>query len=310
MIYVVLLLIAFASSTALAQSTGLQGYNLLTFKPTIDGSGILQTVGTKSLEPWQIHEGLYLSSNKGLLRRESMGLKTVNPGPDVIRWQFVDDTVLAIGLPGSITTGLDIPVVMYQRGQNLTGTPYAQSELGDIRYFVKWNFLKDNPSLFGAAIVLNTYIPTGTQALFTGSSEAMQDFMLVLDKKWENIYLGLNFGFQIAPNDNFTVAAGPPAVIQGSGNRYLFSTGVKVPLAIQKKSWAVFSDFTGSWLARNLVQNSFPTEAIIGIEKHFASNIDFLLGNSIRITNAMGEPLRRYFIALRWTSTRESKTAE
>lgn len=296
-----MLFTAFVSSTASAQTTGIQGFNLLYFKPSVDGSGVLQTVGSATLKKWQVHEGLYLNFNKGLLRRESLQLNGVNPGRDVIGYQFVEDTLLAVGLPGSIDTGLDIPVVFYQRGQTLANLPYANSQLGDIRYFIKWNALKEKENPLGIAIAGNTYIPTGTQALFTGSSETMQDFMLILDKNWENLYVGLNFGYLIAPDDNFNVST-TPLIVQGNGNRYIFSAGVKAPLPIQNKSWFVYSDFIGSWLSKGMSQRNFPAEALLGLTKRFASNIELTAGTNIRVTNALGAPLRRFFLGLTWTA--------
>lgn len=290
-----MLLLVFCSAGAKAGNTGYPGYNLQTFRPSVDGSGVINSVGTRGLQAGRVHQSVYLNYNRGLLRNSVIGFTGV--GSNSIQHQIMGDFNFAVGLPGNFSAGVNLPVAFWQNGRS-----YKESSVGDIRFVSKWSILSQEKFSWlplGIAVFGETYMPNGRSSMFTGSSEVMQSVMLSIDHEWDNLYAVVNFGHLFAPRDTFTVQ---PGVTQYHDDEYIFTTGFRVPFALGEESWAFLLDLQGRFLRENIQRRNFPVELISGVDGKLGGGLGVALGISSKITDAMGTPLNRYFLGLRWTS--------
>lgn len=291
-----ILLSLFLFPYAVSAQTGLSGFNSQTFQPNFDGQGILHTIGSKSLPKWHSSMGTQLNMNYKSLTANQLSSGTTN---DAIVSQITTDFYYALGLPADVTAGLAIPVIFDQRGTNVVTTGgYTSSGVGDAIFSAKWCFLcflvdEENLSGWKAALASRTFLPTGTQAEFTGSSEITQDFLLTVDKKWESAEAGLNAGYRVASYDQFPGGE--------HDDEILFSIATRLPLKAIQGSWVFVGDLHGAIMTREYRKANMPMEVLLGFEKKYPDGISFNFGFGERLFSALAVPHHRAFLGIRYS---------
>ena len=280
---------------SVAAQTGLTGFNGQTTITNFDGTGILNTIGSKPVDAWRSSMGAQV----GLLYKPITANSLAGAGSDAIVEQIVTDFNYALGLPFNTTVGVDAPVIFDQRGQNVvTGAKYTSNGVGDMILSSKWCFLcsfLDEEDLRGwaAAVASRTFIPTGTTTEFTGSSGPTQDFLLTVEKKWAAAELEANVGYRLAPHDVFVGGE--------HDDEYLFSTAVRFPLKAINGTWAFIGDAHGSVLQGDRRKANSPTQAMAGFEKSYPDGIRFDFGFGERFFSALAAPHHQAFFGVHYT---------
>ncbi len=293
--FLLLLVLLLSVPFSVSAQTGLIGYNARTYQPNFDGMGILNTLGSKSLKPWNSSMGTHLDMMYKSFTGNSLAPAS---GNNPIIAAAVTDFYYTIGLPAHVGVGMNVPLIFYQRGQNaLTGAQYKMSGVGDMTFSTKWCFLcflfdEEDLHGWGAAFATRTSLPTGTQSEFSGSSDMMQDFIFAVDKKWETVEAGFHIGYRLAPHDVFL------------GGEYddslLWSAATRLPLKARNGTWAFVADFHGQVLTREYRTANSPTEAMAGFEKKFQNGIGLSFGFGERFFDAIGASHHKAFLGLNY----------
>lgn len=258
---VTLLVAALVPATAAAENPRL---NVDTFRPSVHPGDILGVITAN--EPGHLKLG-----GGGFLTWNHLPLRFVNPSGDTdytaVRDQFVADLFISLGLSKYLDLGLDIPIFLFTRGDNVaSGYPFSKSQgasLGDIRLSLKGTILGGNGKGFGLGLAADLTLPSATPKYFNGDRLVSFKPVLFLDYSKKGWDVALNISYLVRANVNL----GQKEI----GDELGFALGLQIPFICSKLEGIVTVD------ARTMVTDFFK-------DKHTRS-LDLMGGLKGRIGN-------------------------
>lgn len=288
----------FYGNQLFAQATNLNGYNLQLFRPTIDGKGIVNVAGSDVLNHLQPHLGYYMNVSRGLL---SAGNPVSRQTVEIVDTFLTGDFVFGLGLWNFLDFGVDVPVFFFERGRDFNNARiFDTSGVGDIRFDLKFRLLKDGPKRFGIAFLSSLYFPSGETSKFTGYKNCAYEGRLIVDKRFEWLYLAANAGLR--------AVSGQTVVNINYDDELTFGAGFAVPLPFRKRSFEIFGEINGSAVLKNPSEVTTPLEALGGLRKKFLNDLTLVVGAGGGLTNGAGSPGYRVFSGLAYTFGKKVKS--
>ena len=295
-----LLLSLFLSSDLLAQTTGLSGFDLRTFRPPADGSGVLNLYGSRTLGQWQFHLGSVNDTTNGLLA-------AVNPvtgqSVTVVNDLFTDNFLFAIGLTDFFQAGIGIPTIYFERGTDFnTGSRFTTAAFGDIALELKLRLLKDANALPGLAIASITTLPSGDTGKFTGYSSVTQEAKLIVDKKIGPVYLAANVGYRTLERTQVVNLDIDDMITYGGGFAWTLPFG--------QGALDFLAEVDGSTVARNAAELTSPLQWLIGLRQRVFEGLTFEVAGGRGITNSVPGNDWRVVAGIHFTSRKPGEKEE
>lgn len=294
-----------ASWPSFAADTGLRGFNIQHFHQSSDMSGVHSLYGTRTLGTFK--PALRLTVNSaGRLARVGNALGG--------RFNIVDTTIIgdlsaAIGLGKYVDVGMIMPFVLLEDEMDVNTLGRAKRMgFGDLLLDAKVRLVEDRPRRIGLGIMSRLSVPTGDQKQFTGWGKPAGEFRLILDKTINNFYATTNVGYRVMSKVNVVnVASGVPWNFSDD-DRLTFGGGARYSLPIQKRSWDIQASLYGENVIGNSNELSTPIEIDAGIVKRFANGMSVEAGGGYGITNALGSPSYRAFLAVGFDAGKRTKS--
>jgi len=271
-----------------AQTTNVNGYNLELFHPSCDGKGIISVNGSDVLEHLKLHLGFFTNVNRGLLTASNAAN---NRSVNIVDTFVMGDFLFGMGLWNFLEFGIDLPVAFYERGRDFnTAKVFDTTGIGDIRFDLKFNLLKDKHLMPGIAFLSSFYFPSGETSKFTGSNKVEYKAQLIADKKFRRFYLTANVGYKVVPQKK--------VINIDHDDELIFGAGAAVPLPVWNRSLELIGEIYGSTVIKDVKEITTPIELMGGIRKTFNDNLTLTIGGGAGLTNGAGSPAWRALVGL------------
>lgn len=274
-----LVLIAF-STLVYAGDTGIEGFNGLFFRPTVDGQGILNVDTAKVLFPGAMHAGSHFQYTRRTISFSDPALGGLTT--DLVENQVLMNVVMGVGLFSFLDAGIDVPIVLMQNGTsclNATCTDvsnYTGYGLGDIRLVFKLRILEDKPGSVGLALASDIGFPTGKRRLFTGGKNPSYEQRLIASKTFKHAEIAANIGYRIVDR------------VEQLGIIYddslTFGMGVRGFLPLD---FFAFGTVTGNALLADTSKAGTPVEFMGGVGRRWKNNITCHVGGGVRLVDGV-----------------------
>ncbi len=296
---------------AAAQDTGLDGFNVLTFHPTADGSGVYSIYGTQT--PGHLKPAARFTL-QGMGALIEAGNPVNNAAAKIVDKVIEGDLSAAIGVGERLDFGLTVPVVFYERGMNVNmQNGFTQTGVGDLIIDAKAFAFKDAKGSAGLGFLARLTLPTGDPGRFTGWSAPTGEFRLIADKSFKPVYIVANAGYRIAAETQVRNNVTGASWNLSDDDRVTFGAGVQYTLPLQKKSWDLFADVEGDTVVKNVREITTPVIARGGVQKRFSNGIALQAGGGRGVTDALGSPSWHAFASIsfdagrRWRESHREK---
>ena len=266
------------------------------FRPTLDPLGFLSIQGTTppAHKEWRI--GLWTHYSFRPLRAPRPG-KEWEP---VIEHRLAMDAQFQIGLFGRLALGLDVPLVLYQKGDadelgdglgSLSGAAAGDPRItARVRIFgdaTKQHLERnDGP---GVALLFATPIPIGTKDKFTSERQFTFDAHLLADFHLLGAGGGVMLGWRFRADERFIDNV---KVYQ----ELLYGIAFKFPLPPSPK-WVAIAELVGSSGFHGYRTNTLEGE--LGMARHIG-DVTATLALGIGFVRGIGEPATRLMFGLSW----------
>lgn len=293
-IFLICAFLVFRVTSLPAQTTGLSGFDLRTFRPPADGSGILNLYGSKTLGRWQFHLGSVNDTTNGLLAATN---PVTGQAVSVVNDLFTDNFLFAIGLTDFFQAGIAVPTVYFERGADFnTGNRFTTAAFGDIALEFKLRLLKDANALPGLAIASITTLPSGDTGKFTGYSSVTQEAKLIVDKKIGPVYLAANVGYRTLKRTQVINLDIDDMITYGGGFTWTLPFG--------QGAVDFLAEVDGAMVARNRTELTSPLQWLIGLRQRVFEGLTFEVGGGRGITNSVPGNDWRVVAGIHFTSRR------
>ncbi len=281
---------------AFASDTALTGFNLHTFHPASDGSGVLSLTGTQTLGHLKPAFGVFVQGAGGLA--EAANPVNRRRSRIVDAWVFADMTG-AIGLTDFLDFGLIVPVQFYETGMSVnTQRSFQTAGVGDLLIDVKGRLLQDGEGRIGIGLLGRLSVPTGQTRDFSGWNDPTGEFRLLIDKGFSHGSVVANVGYRIAARTTVRNTVGGVSWGISDDDRLVFGLGGDVRLPFQNRSWKIVASVYGESVVDSFQELMTPIEIDAGIAKEFKNGISLQLGGGRGLTDALGSPAYRAFAAI------------
>jgi len=282
--------------------------NARRFQPPVDPSGSLYLEPSATPGPgvWN-GAAWFLYSYRPNVLRDSSGAIVGN----LVSHQLSADLVTGIGLGERFALGLDLPVLVYQQGEDNVATrgvqgrtPPAQA-LGDIAFNAKGNLLAPG-SLggFGLATLFRVTAPSGTTASYLGEGTPTSELRLLGEFKLIAVALQATAGFKLRFEETDVLR-------QTYNHEIPWGVGIAVrPRALgldEKGRFTWVAELHGSALlppsqsARDRGQSTPTSPVLAGISARYApSDVSFLVGAETGLTQAFGSSPIQVVASVQW----------
>lgn len=263
-----------AIATSSFASTGLQGFNLQTFRPPSDGSGTFNLTGSKTRGHLRPHFGLISNVAGSLL---SAGNPVNNEATKIVNTLFTTDFSASMGFAKFINIGIDVPVVFFENGRNYNTTNYFKTAtMGDLRADVKFKIID------GIALLSSVSFPTGSRSKFTGTDGVSYNGKLILDKDFGRLYVDTNIGY--------LAMKGTTVAETDIDDQLTYGLGAVYVLPVWNDSLSIIGEVFGATVIKSVKKKTSSLEALGGIRKKFASGLSFEIAGGREIIDAIGSP--------------------
>lgn len=269
-------------------------FEIITFKPAVDGSDYFSVYSSQNLRAWQGNLGFYFDFANRPLQFEATGAATGRQS--VIDNLLVADFYGALGFTDWFEVGLTIPVVGYN--WYFTDDAAANADqapgMGDLEFMMKFRLINTENGPLGISVRPFVTLPTGDLVRYTGNGNATGGLSIITDLVWKRFSLGLNTGYvmrddttlhDVRIDDQFVY--GVAANFKATPNFHLIAEGF------------------GRTNIRSFFGNaaSTPLEAGAGMRYLFGdSGFAVSAGGTAGIIDGVGSPRFRGFAGLQWVS--------
>jgi hypothetical protein len=264
---------------ALADDTGIDGFNGLFFRPNVDGLGIHNVDTANVLFPGVAHVGGFFQYARRTISFSDPALGGLST--DLAENQVLMNVVIGVGILEFLDVGMDIPIALMQNGTKCLNagctnlTNYTGSALGDIRFVLKLRLMDEAAQPFSLALASDVGIPTGNRRLFTGGKGASYEQRLLISKRWTHVEVAANAGYRVVDQ------------VQALGLDYddMFTFGVGVKGFLPHKLYA-FGTIAGEKIFGG-GSSSFPVEFMGGIGRAFKRHVTCDIGGGARLVDGI-----------------------
>lgn len=282
-----------------AADSGVDGINLQTYAPAIDGAGFLNANGPRLLHAGELTLKLDTHAAGGGPFIVALGGTPVRLLDRVV----TANLLAAVGLNDGVTLAVDLPYHLLVQGVNAGSlASYRNSALGDIRLALKFRLLEERSRRPGIALLLQNTIPTGDPALFTGATGMVPGGELIVGKSFKWFRFATSLGAQFPRQKT----------VLGStfDDRLTYAVGVELPVHFWDGRWSVVSTVHGSIDTRLTGQNGRPVEWLMGVRKQFKNGMDVTVAGGGGFDRAIGNPQWRAVVSVGYTGTVRSSRAD
>ncbi|MCA9564640.1 MAG: thrombospondin type 3 repeat-containing protein, partial [Myxococcales bacterium] len=261
-------------------------------------------IPTRSLGYWNATSGMiapHMGIEAGLLLNYAdsplvLGLdQSDDVAAEIVARQLQMDLVASIGLFDRLEVGLVVPVVLYQRGDDLSLVPSAPDPgagVGDIRIVPKVLLFsqatEDDMSGFSASFLLNTFIPTGESENFRGEDFRIEPRFALeygIPTGDRTTRIALNLGYLVRPAADYVVLEVDDAIT--------WSVAASIP--IPSIPLSIVPEVSGeiSPLADTFTVQESPAEATLGLKYLINEMVLIEAGASLGLGEGYETPLWR-----------------
>lgn len=291
LIIIAIILIISAPVWAALQSR----FDVITFKPAVDGGNYYTVYGSQNLKAMQGNIGVYFDySNRPL---QFVGTGAAVGRQSIIDHLFIADLYGAFGITDWFEVGVNIPSVIYNWffTDNAAALEDHGGGMGDMMIMMKFRIINTENSPVGFAAMPVVTLPTGDIVRYMGSGSVTGGLMLITD---------------FVVHERFTLALNLGGVIRDDVTRhgvrvddqFVYGLGAQVDLG---KGFHAIAEAFGRTTMRNFFQNTSetPFEAGGGIRYLFGdTGFSVDAGATAGIIEGVGSPRVRGFVGLKWTA--------
>jgi outer membrane protein OmpA-like peptidoglycan-associated protein len=285
------------------QATNGDGYDLRLFRPAVDSKGQFVVNGTDILGAWDLAFGLVVDYGRDLAR---IGAPEMAGGNNrALVANMFNATFLAnVGLFNWLVVGVQVPVHLLDGPSGDIGVAgYRAPQMGslyqgfgDVAFNLKLRLLRSELTHFGAAVILQASVPTGSSRSFAGEPGATLWPQLALEWRPHRVFrVDLNAGYRHL----FGRGSQLP---QGAGTTY--DSSLTAGLGFSVRVIPVM-DLVAETYMQNYTNDigrgaAMPWEAVGGIKVFVQRNSYLMLGAGTRIPvgDALAAANLRAFIGI------------
>ncbi len=297
------LITALLSSPAMATNIDL-------YRPNAGPTGTARLLGSQGLGPRHLTIGLAASyADNPLVLDGFLAAPTTRA---VVNQIFTHHLFGEIGIHERIGFGFDLPASIVQHIPATGGfTERTTYRIGDVAIYSKIGLLLPERDPMGLAIVPFVEAPTGQVGNFSGEQNADFGAKLVLDKQWNDFWLGANVGYRgRASGETITVIGSTSQIVLDDELTY----GIGGVYEALPDRLQVMADVTGSTVLKDFAkqENSSPLEATGAVRALFRDRaLALTVGGGAGILEGYGAPRFRVFANLShtwsWEGERKAK---
>jgi len=182
-----LLLLAWSLTFARVANAQFPGVNTRRFQPSIAPNGSLYLEPTPTQGP-----GVWNGAAWFVYSLRPVVLRDVNGDPvaNLVSHQLSTDLVGSVGIGQKIALGLDVPILLYQSGEDnpiarpLVGGPPPAQAIGDIAFIAKGNLVSYREhGGFGLSTLMRLSAPTGSASSYMGDGMSTGELRLLGEYK-------------------------------------------------------------------------------------------------------------------------------
>jgi OmpA-OmpF porin, OOP family len=278
------------------------------FTPSVDPAASLYLEPTPTPGPWEYNGAVWLGyAFRPAVLRDPSGTIVSN----LVSNQVTADLTSNLGLGQRFALGFDLPMVVYQHGDDdvttraVAGrTPPAQA-LGDLALYAKGNIVSySSLGGFGLSTLLRFTAPTGNTASYLGEGASTGEIRMLAEYKLIAVAVQGTAGFLLRFEERDVL-------------KRTFNHEVPWGAAISLKPQALGWDEKGRWTwVAEIYGNGFvsPSQAaqdrgqktpvapiMAGLSARYApSDVSFLLGAQTSLTQAFGSPPLQVIASVGW----------
>lgn len=275
-----LMLTVFVSGNlAFAADTGVTGFDIQRFRPTIDRTGTFNVYGSRILTNKLPSFGLDFNFAQSLFEITS----ATGGNTQLVNRFLTIDATAAIGFADRVTVGFDVPVhARIWEMYTTNATNITTSGLGDVRLAAKGLVLADKGNIPGVAIFAFGDLPTGSNAKFAGNKSFAGGGTIIVDKAFPNLrdfYITGNVGVEYAPSLELAQ--------RKFGSMATFGLGAMMPIA---KGFEILAEGNGSLVLRDMDRRTTPITIMGGANYRLPLGLSARIGGGASILNAVAGP--------------------
>jgi OmpA-OmpF porin, OOP family len=228
------------------------------------------------------------------------GTTRVEEDVEVVRDQVTTELGMAMGLIDKLQVGLAIPFVVYQKGDDFTGTgvptgdALSGASLGDIRLEAKYEVASFGPSQeFAFAVIPALTVPTGNDDKFTGDKSVTGRFKALTEMRIDPVRAAAMLGVLFRQkSQNFAAEVGQQLLYGLAGD---FRVHRDVSIIAEWIGRSGLSDFGKGYTDAN------PMEADVGMRVGLPKMFTLTAGGGLGIIRGIGAPKFRGFLTIGWS---------
>lgn len=162
-----IVLVPLAVWSTTLQATEDKGFNVNRYSPTVDPFGIHSVDSPEVLDPWKLSVALFYNDQKNAIEFGRSGDRRVGSLLDHLQ---VLQGMVAVGLPGRLQLGLNVPYVVNQSGDRLNNPQQRFDERGfaDLQFELKWQAWVSQDEHWSVGAKLFGTVHNGRQSHFRG----------------------------------------------------------------------------------------------------------------------------------------------
>lgn len=270
-------------------------FEVINFKPAVDGGEYITVYGAQNLRAWQGNVGMHYDFSKDPLQFKGFGDVTGND--NVISGLHVLNIFMALGINDWFEVGVDIPIVLLNdfTTDDFLALPDSGGGMGDIFLMTKFRVINPDKSGFGFALMPFMTLPSGDVERYTGNGAVTGGLMAIVDGSFnERFHIALNAGVEVRDN-----------VIRNNvqvDDRLLYGLGMNYKVS---PNFHVIAEAFGKTNLFNSINRSgeSPLEAGGGLRYLLGdSGVSLDLGGSMGLINGIGSPQYRVNAGVKWVS--------
>lgn len=272
-----------ASSLVCSSNVRAQNFDTQTFQPAHGPHGAFSTEGSGVLEHGTVGAG-------GLFNYSSRPIVVLEDDPNepgetveypVVDQQLAFHAMAAVGVADWFQLGLDVPIYLISEGD--LPEPFNELAPGDLRLRTRGRVFGPGwDDGIGLAIALDATAPTGNGDVYVGADGVTVAPRLILDLRYEALWVALNQGFLFRPTETF----GENASI---GNAVTF--GVAAELEVMRGMLLVTADVFGRTPLDDIAEQvDTPVEALLGAKLVTTASVTVLAAAGSGIVGGVGAP--------------------
>jgi outer membrane protein OmpA-like peptidoglycan-associated protein len=300
---VALLLMAASPSPALAEG---EGFSVDLFEPTpVQGRSVLGVGSSRTLEHGAFSIGFFASYQDDPLTLVDQSDR------DKVLARFIDhrltsDLQLAVGLFDLFELGLDLPLVLSQRGDDLApldrgGASVGGVALGDLTLIPRVQVVGAKQGL-GLHLGARVTLPTGDAAQYASDGALRVRPFLVFGYHTDD--------FEVAADASFELRTPRRSGTYVSDDMVRWGLGARVPVVSSLKAIASVQGTIQTASAIDPFDETAPLEdapsisleAMAGLDLELVRGLTLTAGGGASVLRAVGSPDLRAFVALTFTT--------